>query len=398
VTHLDALGRAFLSVEHNRFKYSDTAAADPPIEAYYASRVVLDITGDQREVIDSRDRIVMRYRYDLLGVRVRQSSMEAGERWLFTDVTGKPIRAWDSRGHQFRTGYDRLRRPLRIFVRGADPAQSNQELLTERLVYGEQHPEGELRNLRGALFLHLDQAGALVTQMRDFKGNISRSSRRLAQEYRQAIDWSAVDVATPIDPVALLDLPGLAAALDPRLEAETFESETMLDALNRPIRLIAPHAIGRPASIIRPRYNEANLLDYLDVNLRGENGNGPLIWTPFVTNIDYNAHGRRMLIQYGNGAETRYRYDPDTFRLTHLYTRRGSAFTDDCDNVQQPPDRVSAPPEPPDTVPCGLQNLHYAYDPSGNITHVRDNSQQVVFFRNRRVEPSADYTTMRCTG
>ena len=39
-----------------------------------------------------------------------------------------------------------------------------------------------------------------------------------------------------------------------------------------------------------------------------------------------------------------------------------------------------------------MQNLHYTYDPAGNITHIHDDAQQTVFFRNTRVEPSADYT------
>src|SRR6185295_5116104 len=42
--------------------------------------------------------------------------------------------------------------------------------------------------------------------------------------------------------------------------------------------------------------------------------------------------------------------------------------------------------------PCGLQNLHYTYDPAGNITHIRDDAQQTIYFRNKRVEPSNDYT------
>ena len=42
--------------------------------------------------------------------------MEAGERWTLNDVTGKPIYAWDSRGHQFRTVYDPLRRPTESFL------------------------------------------------------------------------------------------------------------------------------------------------------------------------------------------------------------------------------------------------------------------------------------------
>ena len=70
---------------------------------------------------------------------------------------------------------------------------------------------------------------------------------------------------------------------------------------------------------LSPTFNEANLLDKVDVNLRGA-----AAATPFVTNIDYNAKGHRELIAYDNGAlgTTTYDYDPLTFRLTHLKTTR----------------------------------------------------------------------------
>jgi RHS repeat-associated protein len=38
-----------------------------------------------------------------------------------------------------------------------------------------------------------------------------------------------------------------------------------------------------------------------------------------------------------------------------------------------------------------LQDLSYTYDPAGNITHIRDDAQQTIYFRNRLVEPSNDY-------
>ncbi|HZR39087.1 MAG TPA: RHS repeat-associated core domain-containing protein, partial [Ktedonobacteraceae bacterium] len=41
---------------------------------------------------------------------------------------------------------------------------------------------------------------------------------------------------------------------------------------------------------------------------------------------------------------------------------------------------------------AGVQNLSYTYDPTGNITHIQDDAQQTIYFRNRSVEPSADYT------
>ena len=39
-----------------------------------------------------------------------------------------------------------------------------------------------------------------------------------------------------------------------------------------------------------------------------------------------------------------------------------------------------------------MQNLHYTYDPVGNITHIQDDAQQTVYFANSLVEPSNDYT------
>ncbi len=39
-----------------------------------------------------------------------------------------------------------------------------------------------------------------------------------------------------------------------------------------------------------------------------------------------------------------------------------------------------------------MQNLYYIYDPVGNITHNRDDAQQSIYFKNKRVEPCHDYT------
>ncbi len=39
-----------------------------------------------------------------------------------------------------------------------------------------------------------------------------------------------------------------------------------------------------------------------------------------------------------------------------------------------------------------LQNLAYTYDPVGNITHIQDQAQQTIYFRNQIIEPSNNYT------
>jgi RHS repeat-associated protein len=384
IAWFDSRGRTFLTFAHNRLN-RDGALVDEK----YASRVELDIEGNERSLRDAvvqdgdaRGRIVMRYDYDLLGNRVHQASMESGERWTLSDATGKPIRAWDSRGDMIRREYDALRRPVRTLVTGADPVHPDQALLTERLVYGEQHPEAELRNLRTRLHLHLDQAGAATNEAHDFKGNLLRYSRRIATEYRQALDWSAVDLALPPDATAQFNPAELDAALAPRLEADTYTTRTTHDGLNRPVTVTTPETPGAAPSVIRAGYNEARLLERIDVNLNGATTNGQPAWTPFVLNIDYDAKGQRRCIELGNGVSTFYEYDPLTFRLTHLVTRRNPViFPDDS-------------PQPPVAGWPGsqVQNLRYTYDPAGNVTHIRDEAQQTIFFRNKRIEPSAEYT------
>jgi RHS repeat-associated protein len=363
VAHTDSLGRTFLTVAHNKFKYSDTPAAAPPVEEFHSTRIILDIEGNQCEVIDAKDRVVMRYDYDMLGNRVHQASMEAGERWMLNDVAGKPLCAWDSRDHRFRTAYDPLRRPTDSFL----SESGSVEKVVGRSIYGESRPNPEAGNLRGKVVELRDQAGVVTSDKYDFKGNLLESSRRLAQDYKSTLDWSGT---VPLEP-------------------ETYTSRTRYDALNRPTQLIAPHSAqpGATVNVIQPIYNEANLLDQVHAWLNRDAE--PADWLDPATadlhaviDIDYNAKGQRERIAYGNGAVTTYDYDRLTFRLAHLLTRRkAAAFPSDC------------PQPPPAGWPgCQVQNLHYTYDPAGNITHIRDDAQQTIYFRNKRVEPSAEYT------
>jgi RHS repeat-associated protein len=399
--HLDPLGRPFLNV-------ADNGPDGQGGRQLLRTRTYLDIESNQREVRDAvkqqgdaLGRVVLRFAYDMLGNRVQQVHMDAGARWMLNDAAGKRIRAWDSQARTVRSERDELRRPLRSFVTGADPANPGSELLCERLVYGECHPQAESLNLRNKLFMHLDHAGVVRNEEDDFKGNLVRVSRRFAFDYKLAIDWRVVDAALPASAETTLDLAAFEAAAAPLLEAETFTSRTTYDAMNRAVQVIAPRSDqpGARRNVTQLRFNEANLLEAVQLWLDLPSDPSGLIdpgATPpsaaGVSNIDYDAKGRRLLIEYANGASTRYAYEPDTHRLSEVYTRRGASFTGDCDNASPPPDTVAAPATPPPGVACGLQNLHYFYDPVGNITRLRDDAQQAVFFRNKRVDPSVDYT------
>ena len=353
-SHFDSLGRPFLTIANNG-----------PGELF-ETRTEQDIEGNPLRIIDDRGNTVMRYQvvagndtpvtaFDIAGRQLFENSMDAGESHVLLDISGKPIRSWNARGHRQRPVYDQLQRPTHFFVSPInDPLNDFQnEILTDLTIYGESHPDAEALNLRGASYQVYDGAGVVTSRRIDFKGNLLQGERQLAREYRNTVDWFALNDITGIN-----EREEAATAL---LENEIFTSGIEYDALNRPLSATSPDN-----SISLPRFNEANLLEQVQVRLQGAQ-----IATRFVENIDYNARGQRERITYattdGSNFTSRYEYDTNTFSLTRLQTQRHS------DNSV-------------------LQDLNYAYDPVGNITSIRDNAQQTVFFNNAQIEPHYHYT------
>jgi RHS repeat-associated protein len=325
--HFDTLGRPVLLIEDNG---KDIANKD----ILYKTKTDLDIEGNLRSVTDARDNVVMQYKYDMLGNIVYQNSMDAGQRWLMKNIVGNPLRSWDERNHVFYFEYDILHRPIIKKVEGGDGALPLDNVY-EKIIYGENLPNDKADNLRTKPVIVYDTAGKVETTRFDFKGNPLNTSRTFTQAYKEVVDWAG---ANP----------------DLKFEAETFTSEFAYDALNRITLQTAPDA-----SIFQSLYNEAGLLDQVQVTQNGNIGT-------FVKNIDYNEKGQRTKIIYGNDVTTNYFYDKETFRLIHLETKRQNN-------------------DP-------LQDLYYTFDPVGNITNIVDKNVPEVFFNNQKVEGTASYT------
>jgi RHS repeat-associated protein len=187
----------------------------------------------------------------------------------------------------------------------------------------------------------------ITTPYFDFKGNLLQSGHQFAKEYRENINWE--------DEVAL--------------EETTYKQYISYDAKNRAKQTILPDG-----TITQYEYNARGLEKCITSRLHDEDPDTAAVpqadcnekKTVTVNNIEYDARGQRKLIDHGNGVHTSYSYHPLTFLMTNLRTRRGSGPL--------------------------LQDLSYIHDPVGNVTHIRDDAQQTIFFRNRRVEPSSDYT------
>lgn len=349
IAYLDTLGHTFLTI-------ADNGPDENGIEQKYETRIELDIKGNTLSITDSRGNRVMDYRvrrveaddtevlttsYNLTRRELYQNSMDTGERWMLNNVTGRPVKRWDGRNHQFTYSYDELQRPILSQVQGGD-GEITLNNIYEKIVYGDwkgmtdgERTQSKNNNLIGNPKEHYDTAGKIEFNDYDFKGNLKKSTRRLARDYKNVVDWA---ISNP----------------DDSLEDETFTMETEYDALNRVIQSITPDS-----SITVPSYNEANFLEKIYVTQKG-------IIKPFVKNIDYNEKGQRTAIIYGNDVTTTYEYNEETFRLTHMQTKRAN---DDP-----------------------LQDLHYTYDPVGNITRIQDKNIPTIFFDNRKIEGISAYT------
>ncbi len=334
--HFDSLGRpVYIIADYGSGK---TAAL----------RTESDLTRRYTTAFDQKQRAISSGFTGMAGSPIFDESAEKGRSWTFVDVLGGLVKTWDEHGRMFRSEYDTLHRPLSGFVQEAGQS----ELLLTYIVYGDRHPNAEQLNLLGTAHLLFDQAGMIRVPKVDFKGNASSVERVLAKDYTKNPDWSALK--------GLSDYSSLQTTANLSLEVgEVFSASATFDALNRPTRATLPDG-----TVMVPAYNQANFLASLQVQMRGQGA-----FTEFLKGQDYDAKGQRQFAHYGNEVFTRYFYDPKTFRLTNLLTYKSG----DDPNTQ------------------GLQNLHYAYDPVGNVTQVRDDAQQTRYFSNAVVKPEARY-------
>lgn len=335
--HFDTLGRAVLSIEHNR------KSASGPSE-FYLTRVELDVEGNLRRVVDARGNTVMEYQYDMLGNAVYQKSMDAGRRWLLTNIVGNPLRTWDERGHEYRYSYDILHRPTHSKVTGGDGVAPLDRIF-DRLIYGEdllsagRANEAALQadNVLGRAVKHYDTGGLVDTPRYDFKGQPLATTRRLFRKYKEVANWTDANLTAD-------------------LETDQFTFTTETDALGRITEQSAPDG-----SIITPSYNEAGMLNSEKVLLAGST-----VETEYIKDIDYNEKGQRNKIIYGNGVVSKFSYDAMTFRLNRVESKRQNG-------------------DP-------LQDWRYTFDAVGNVTHIEDKNIPVVFFDNQKITGVAEYS------
>jgi RHS repeat-associated protein len=300
------LGRGFLAI-------ADRGKDVLPAQQLQATRVTFDVLGNKLSITDARGNQTLRQTFDGVRRAILADSADAGTKRTLFDVSGRPVRSWDSRKIALRHSYDALHRPLGTWVQQAQLAE--QRLI--RIIYGEGSPDDEVSGRRTRLYRVYDGAGLLTHDLYNLDGKLTACTRRLAQDFRDAPDW-------PEDPIAA----------DALLESESWASAQQFDAIGRLTTRTAPD--GR---MVVMGYDLGGLLTSLSVAEPGAAASA------YVSAIDHDARGQRTRVAFGSGMTTTREYDAETFRLVHQRT-------------------ISAKQ--------ALQDLTYAHDPIGNITSISD--------------------------
>jgi RHS repeat-associated protein len=362
IIFLDTLGRPTLGIDHNKWEQQISGAMETKEEWYYTFSV-LDIEGNALSVTDARGNMVMAWKYDMLGHRVAQTSMDAGKRWMLNNTLGKPVTTWDERGHTFSYEYDELQRPIKTLLLESG---SSTPTCIALATYGEAETNAKNNNLKGKPFKQCDGSGQIKTIRYDFKGNALTIEKQLPQDAKASVvDW---DTSTTPD-------------------ATIYTQITEYDALNRMQRLYNWHFTdtnrGTVVAVYEPAYSARGVLEKEDVIVNAQKTSTAYsggLRQPVVKDIIYDAKGQRMRMRYGNGTTTCYHYDPLTFRLVQLRTTKINNET--CTpNIKSNLNDVNT-----------LQNLFYTYDPTGNITEIYDDAYKPVFFNGQKVLPQNTYT------
>jgi RHS repeat-associated protein len=308
--------------------------------------------------------------YDIAGNLLFQHSMDAGDRWMLMDAAGKPMLAWDEykpkddeaivEKRLYATDYDQLHRPTAQWL----TIDAKPRVKFERYEY-QDAVRNDANNLNGQLIKHFDSSGLLETVRRDFKGNVEQVQRTLNNKPKESfIDWNANPVAN--------------------LENRTFVQITQYDALNRMTRLFNWHRTGKSVAVYIPMYGERGVLKSERLIVGANKDNSPKGYRDGTENdaiqdIRYDAKGQRQYLKLGKGIITHYDYDPETFRLKQLRTTRPTydpSFPDYHADLKDP---------------NVLQQLHYTYDPVGNITEIHDEAYKMAYFQNAIIEPKNRY-------
>ena len=272
------------------------------------------------------------------GAVIASQSVDAGNVLTLNDSAGRPLLRVGATGVTRRWHYEAAPQAGRLLqVDDQLPAAPPQ--ITERLVWAANDPAAKARNLAGQLRRHYDTAGRQQIDSLGLTGATLSATRQLLEDGDSA-DWQGADEA---------DWVGL-------LAPEVFTSSCTVDATGVPLTQVDAQGHAQ-----RQRYDIAGQMAGTFLTPKG------MSEQPILTSLTYSAAGQKLRETHANGVITHFTYEPRTQRLLRLKTEHSAKAT-------------------------VLQDLHYAFDPVGNVLSLSNAAEAKRFARNRAIEAVNTYT------
>lgn len=355
VAVVDSRGSAICEIAYHRYPGKPEAAEARITRHDFDCRGVLVHSADPR--LGKAGLANFTYQTDLAGHVLRTRSVDAGTSITLNDAASRPlisvnsIHTFDEDTEDFSQavtqtwqyeGQSLPGRPLAV----AEGVTGQPARVTERFVYASSTAANTNLNLVGQCIRHYDPAGLVAIGSVELTGAVLSTTRQLLKDAENPAlqaDWQGDD----------------ADAWNSLLAADSYTSLCTADATGSPH--FTCDAAGHKQ---RLAYDLAGVLraSWLTVNGGSEQ--------PIVTALTYSAMGQKLDELHGNGVVSRYRYDPQTQRLTGIRNERPAGHASGA--------KV-------------LQDLHYQYDPVGNVLNVKNTAQPTTLFRNQKVAPQSTY-------
>ena len=267
-------------------------------------------------------------RYSLSGLVLQSNNVDAGWQIAFHDAAGLLRDTWNSRDTHRRYHYDAHLRPARVFEQAT---AGGQEQCVDHFSYAGSGDLDIRNNSCGHLVRHDDPAGSLRYENFALSGQPTTQARRFC-----------VSLLAP-------DWPELASDRDGLLEPEPYTTRWRHDASGSVIEQI--DAVGHVQNV---RLDIAGFpcATFLD-------------GVALLKSTTYNASGQVETEQAGNNVVSTACYSAADGRLSSLKACTAHGKT--------------------------LQDLHYQYDPVGNVVRIEDLSQPVQWFSQQFIQPVSTY-------
>lgn len=297
------------------------------------------------------------YLTDLRGTILRTQSADAGITVALNDAAGRSYRV-ETHISSGNNGKDDRSQAVTRTWQYEDAALPGRPLgvteqvagevarVTKRFVYAGITSAEKAHNLAGKCVSHHDTAGLVQTDSIALTGvplTVTRCLLKNVDNPDTRADWQGTD----------------APAWNAVLERAAYITLTTADATGAVLTITDARGNRQ-----RVAYDVAGLLSGSWLTVKG--GTEQVI----VQFLNYSAAGQKLHEVQGNGVVTTYTYEPQTQRLIGIKTER-------------PIEHASGRKV--------MQDLHYEYDPTGNVLRVRNGAEETRYWRNQKVVPENRY-------